>query len=459
MSGANDPDLPSEASEVARRLEDDGVAAVALGFVGPSAIVRVKTVPIGRFAQVAASGVGLSTLFNVGMSNDQFALLPGYIDGPSGDLRLRPDPAATVPLAAMPGWAWAPVDQYTKGGEPFAACPRAFARRMSDAFEDRGLSVQAAFEFEFSVGRHREDDGFDPAHGGPGYSDIALVGNHAFALDLITTMEAQGLQLQQFHPEYADGQFEMSIAPRAPVAAADAAMVVRQTVRAVAARHGWSASFAPRVEADTGNGMHLHLSLWEGDRNLLSGGTGPAGMQDRGEAFAAGLLHELPKLVAVAAPTCASYLRLQPHHWAGAMQCWGTENREAALRFIAAATPATAGSANLEIKPVDGTANPYLAVGAMLAAGLHGLDAADRLPPSTEEDPTLLQDEVREERGVRQLPASLPEAVERLAESSVLRDAMGEFLFETFLGTRRGECEQYAGLDDDELIRSVRWRY
>jgi glutamine synthetase len=444
---------------VARHLEDAGVAAVALGFVGPSAIVRVKTVPIGRFAQVAVSGVGLSTLFNAGMSNDRFALLPGYIDGPSGDLRLRPDPSATVPLAAMPGWAWAPVDQYTQDGEPFAACPRAFARRMSDVFADRGLSVRAAYEFEFSVGTRGADGGFAPAHRGPGYSDIALVGNHDFALDLITTMEAQDLGLQQFHPEYADGQFELSIAPREPVAAADAAMVVRQTVRAVAARHGWSASFAPRVEADTGNGTHLHLSLWEGDRNLLSGGDGPSGMQERGEAFMAGILTELPKLVAVAAPTCASYLRLQPDHWSGAMQCWGTENREASLRFIAGATPSTAGGANVEIKPVDGTANPYLAVGAMMAAGLHGLDTGDHLPPSTEEDPTLLSDEVREERGVRQLPASLPEAAEELATSQVLRDAMGEFLFETFLATRRGECEQYAGLDDDELIRSLRWRY
>jgi glutamine synthetase len=459
VSGASGIDRPSEASEVARRLEDAGVAAVALGFVDPSAIVRVKTVPVGRFAQVAVSGVGLSTLFNVAMSNDRFALLPGYIDGPSGDLRLRPDPAATVPLAAMPGWAWAPVDQYTQEGEPFAACPRAFARRMADEYADRGLSVQAAYEFEFSVGRRREDGGFEPAHDGPGYSDIALVGNHGFALDLIVATEAQGLELQQFHPEYADGQFEMSIAPRDPVAAADAAMVVRQTVRAVAARHGWRASFAPRVEADTGNGTHLHLSLWEADRNLLSRGTGPAGMQERGEAFVAGILHELPALAAVAAPTCLSYLRLQPHHWSGAMQCWGTENREAALRFIAGSTAATAQAANVEIKPVDGTANPYLAVGAMLAAGLHGLGAADRLPPSTEEDPTLLPDDVRADRGVRQLPASLPEAVEQLAGSSVLRHAMGEFLFETFLATRRGECEQYAGLADDELIRRLRWRY
>jgi glutamine synthetase len=422
-------------------------------------IVRVKTVPVGRFADVVRSGVGLSTLFNVAMSDDRFALLPGAIDGPSGDLRLRPDPGATVPLAAMPGWAWAPVDQYTQEGEPFAACPRAFARRMAGAVEARGLSVRAAYEFEFSVGERLADGSFRPAHEGPGYSDIALVANHDFALDLIGTIEAQGLGLQQFHPEYADGQFEMSIAPRDPVAAADAAMVVRQTVRAVARRHGWHASFAPRVEADTGNGTHLHLSLWEGDCNLLAGGSGPAGMQDPGEAFAAGILRELPALVAVVAPTCLSYLRLQPHHWAGAMQCWGTENREASLRFIAGVTEAAASGANLEVKPVDGTANPYLAMGATLAAGLHGLEAGDRLPPSTGEDPTLLADDVREERGVRQLPASLPEAAEAFAASSVLREAMGTLLFETFLATRRGEAEAYAGLDDGELIRRMRWRF
>lgn len=459
MTPPTDTKRSFDPSEVARWLQDAGVEAVALGFVGPSAIVRLKAVPVGRFVQAATSGVGLSTLFNAAMSNDRFALLPGYIDGPTGDLRLRADPAATVPLAALPGWAWAPVDQYTKDGEPFEACPRGFARRMVGAYAERGLSVHAAFEFEFTVGRRIGDDGFEPAHHGPGYSDIALVANHAFALDLITASEEQGLGLQQFHPEYADGQFEMSIAPRDPVAAADAAMVLRQTVRAVAGRHGWSVSFAPRVEADTGNGVHLHLSLWEGERNLLSGGGGPAGMQERGEAFAAGILTELPALVAVAAPTCLSYLRLQPGHWAGAMQCWGTENREASLRFVAATTPETMGSANVEVKPVDGTANPYLVIGATLAAGLHGLDEGEALPPSTEEDPALLLEEVRTERGVRQLPASLQEAVERLSESTILRAAMGEFLFETFVATRRGESEEYAGLADDELIRRLRWRY
>ena len=452
-------DRPTDAAGVQAWLHESGVAAVVLGFVDPSTIVRAKTVPIARFAEVASSGVGLSTLFNVATSNDRFALLPGYIDGPSGDLRLRPDPAATVPLAAMPGWAWAPVDQYTQAGEPYPACPRAFAQRMVEAFGERGLSVRAVFEFEFSVGTKDADGALVPAHEGPGYSDIALVRNHDVALELITAMEAQGLGLQQFHPEYADGQFEMSIAPRDPVEAADAAMVTRQTVRAVARRHGLVASFAPQTGPDTGNGAHVHLSMWEGDRNLMAGGEGPAGMERRAEGFVAGILAELPAIVAVAVPTVLGYERLQPHHWSGAMQCWGTENREAALRFIQGVTTTTAGAANIEVKPVDGTANPYLTIGSLLAAALHGVEAGERLPPSTEEDPEGLPDDVKEARGIRQLPATLAEATERLAASDVLREAMGDFLFETFVATRRGECAQYEGLDDDEMIRRLRWRY
>lgn len=454
-----DAKRPTDAEGVAKWLADAGVSVVALPFVDSAAIVRTKVIPLSRFAEVAGGGVGLSILFNVAMSDDRFALLEGYIDGPSGDLRLRPDPAATVPLAALPGWAWAPVDQYTQEGEPFPACPRTFVRRTVERFAEAGLTVSSAYEIEFTVGRRDADDTFRPAHTGPGYSDIALVANHAFAHDLVTTFEAQGLELQQFHPEYADGQFELSIAPRDPVAAADAAMVARQTIRAVAARHGWIASFAPRVEADTGNGSHLHLSLWDADRNLLSGGDGPYGMSDRGEAFIAGILGEMPAISAIAAPTCASYIRLQPHHWSGAMNAWGLENREASLRFIAGATASTARAANIEVKPVDGTANPYLAIGAALAAGLDGIERRLRLPAPTEQDPSSLPADVRRERGIEQLPASLAEAAERLASSDVLHAAMGDFLFQTFLATRRGEAEANAGLDDDELIRRTRWRF
>jgi glutamine synthetase len=458
VSAGADRAAPSPA-DVAAELRERGVAAVALSFVDSATIARTKCVPIARFPEAAERGIGLSTLFNVAMSDDEFALAPGYIDGPSGDIRLRPDPAATVPIASMPGWAWAPVDQYRQDGTPFPACPRAFARRMLERAAAEGLSVAAAFELEFSLGLRSDDDAFVPAHRGPGYSDIALVENHPFALELITALEAQGLGLQQFHPEYADGQFELSIAPRDPVAAADASILIRQVVRSVASRHGCRASFSPQVAEGTGNGAHVHLSVWDGERNLLAGGDGPAGTTRAGGSFLAGVLNELPAIVAVSAPTVLSYLRLQPHHWSGATQCWGTENREAAIRFVAATEPSGAAAANMEVKPVDGTANPYLVVGSILAAGLHGVRTNATLPPSTEEDPSGLPEDVKDERGIRQLPASLGEAAEALAGSSVLSEAMGEFLFETYLSTRRREAERYADVPQDELIRRLRWRY
>ena len=453
------PLRPTEPAAVRRWLEEAGVRAVILGFVDAAAIVRAKVVPVRRFPAAATTGVGLSPLFNAAMSDDDFALSEGLIDGPSGDVRLRADAAATVPLAALPGWAWAPVDQRTKEGDPYPGCPRTFARRMVDAFTERGLSMHAAFEFECSIGVRDDGGGFRPAHDGPGYSDIALVRNADLLLEFVDAVEEQGLDLQQVHPEYGDGQFELSIAPTDPVAAADAAMVVRQTVRAVARRHGLEASFAPLVRPGTGNGVHLHLSLWEGDRPLLAGGDGPAGMHERGEAFTAGILRELPAIVGITVPTRVGYLRLQPHHWSGAMRCWGIENREAALRFVSGTTEGNAVGANVEVKPIDGTANPYLAVGALLAAGLAGLDAGERLPPSTQEDPLDLSEDVKASRGVEQLPASLPAAVDELAASEMLRAAMGDFLFGTFVATRRGECGKYEELDDEDLIAHLRWRY
>lgn len=446
------------AAGVARDLAAAGVSVVALGFVDSAAIVRTKVVPLARYEDAVAEGVGLSPLFDVAMSDDRFATVPGYIDGPSGDTRLRADPEATAPLSAVPGWAWAAVDQYQQDGTPHPACPRSFLRRTVERLADAGIAIRATFELEFSLGLDRGDDGFVPAHRGPGYSDIALAANHAFARDVVDALEAQGLGVRQFHPEYADGQFELSIAPRDPVAAADAALLTRQVVRTIAGRHGRRASFAPQVDVGTGNGAHVHVSAWDGERNLLSAGEGPAGMTDRGESFVAGILRELPAIVAVTAPTALSYLRLQPHHWSGATRCWGVENREAAIRFIA--DPRETGrGANAEIKPVDGTANAYLAMGAILAAGLSGVRSGDRLPPSTEEDPASLPETERRARDIEQLPATLAEAAERLAGSDVLRDAMGDFLFETFLATRRGEAERSAGVDDEELIRDLRWRY
>jgi glutamine synthetase len=182
-------------------------------------------------------------------------------------------------------------------------------------------------------------------------------------------------------------------------------------------------------------------------------------MTREGEAFIAGIYRDLPAVVAVTCPSPLSYARLQPHHWSGATLCWGQENREAALRFIMGMTGTRHGAANIEVKPIDGTSNPYLAMGSVLAAGAAGIADRLTLPLPTIEDPATLSEEEWERRRIRLLPGSLGDATDELAASSVLRKAMGDLLFETFLATRRADQVQYADVPEDEIVRQYRWRY
>ena len=242
--------------------------------------------------------------------------------------------AGPTVLAGQPGWAWAPVDRYTQQGRVYAACQRSFARRLTEAASEKGLELRMAFEVEWAVGTE-EGGQFRPACTGPAYGMTRIIELSDYCRDVVDALERQGLAVQQFHPEYAAGQLEVSVAASDPVGAADDSVLVRQTIRAVSARHGLQASFAPSVTARTvGNGGHVHLSVWRDGQNLLAGGPGRFGLSADGEAFAGGILAELPALTAVGAPSVASYLRLVPSHWAGVFQCWGLENREAALRLV-----------------------------------------------------------------------------------------------------------------------------
>lgn len=451
------------------RLGEQGVRAVALAVVDTAGITRVKCVPLGRYVDAARSGIGLSPVFSMATVLDTFPTSPA-IDGPAGDLRLVPDPAATVAMPAMPGWAWAPADQLTQQGETWPACPRSFAARLVDELEARGLRLQAAFEHEFFVGsreplRPLGDDATGdpvPAHVGPGYGSIPLTAHAELGLDLIETLDALGPGVMQFHPEYSSGQFEVSVAHEPAVAAADSALAVRQAIRSVVGRHGLDASFAPVVAPGlVGNGMHLHLSLCDAasGANLSSGGDGPAGMTDEAQAFFAGMLHELPALTAVACPSVVSYARLVPHHWAGAFAAWGVENREAAMRFVPGMTGTERTAANMELKIVDGAANPYLVIGTAIAAGLAGLDARRTLPEPVQVDPGSMSASARRRAGVRRLPTRLVDAVTALEASDVIRDAMGPMLFDACRIARRAEVEAFEGADPVEIVRAHRWRY
>ncbi|MEV0477256.1 hypothetical protein AB0I50_46725, partial [Streptomyces prunicolor] len=220
------------------------------------------------------------------------------------------------------------------------------------------------------------------------------------------------------------------------------------------------ASFAPAVFAQgVGNGGHIHLSAWRESANLHAGGDRRYGMTADAESFAAGILAHLPALTAVTAPSPASYFRLQPSQWAGVFTAWGRETREAAVRVVTGTAGQRAQAANLEVKPVDLAANPYLALGSLIAAGLDGLTSSAALPEETTGDPAHLGAAEAETRGVRRLPTSLAESVAEFRKDTQLRAALGPVLADAVIAVREGEIAAVAELDDEQVAAVYRWKY
>jgi glutamine synthetase len=452
--------LNIDAEAEVSQLREAGVTMVAITFVDNAGITRVKCVPVERLPHTASLGVGASPVFDTFCFDDSM-IVGRHLGGPDGDLRLIPDLERLVPLAAQPGWAWAPADKFTQDGPRFAGCQRNFAATQVAAAVAQGLTLRMAFESEWSVGRWpAEGDTFEPAFDGPAYGLIRLGQVAGYAGELVKALGAQGVTVEQFHPEYALAQLELSVAPNDPVGAADDVVLVRDTVRQVSAARGMRASFAPTVDPNgAGSGAHLHFSVADGDGSTMAGSSGPYGMTEVGAAFLAGVLRELPALCAVGAAHPTSYVRLQPSRWAGAWQCWGRETREAALRFVTGVAGTEAHAANAELKCFDATGNPYLVAGAVIAAGLAGVAEHLTLPPDITGDPAGLSDAERRELGITRLPTSLSEAAEAFAGSRVLAGAMGEVLHDTVLTMRRSDGQRFADTSHDELTALSRWRY
>jgi glutamine synthetase len=448
----------ARAEQLAGKLREDGVRGVVLSYVDTAGITRIKTVPVARLARATRWGVGMSTVFDVFLSNDLITST-AELGSPDGDLRLVPDLDRLVALAAQPGWAWAPVYRYTQSGEVWAACQRSFARKMVDAAGAAGLTLQMAIEVEWALGRDDVED-FVPASTGPAYGMTRLIELSDYLRDLLAALEDQGIQVEQVHPEYSDGQFEVSVAATDPVSAADDSVLVRQTIRALARRHGLRATFAPSVIAGhVGNGGHVHLSAWKDGRNVFAAGTGPFGMTGEGEAIAAGILHQLPALLAIGAPSPASYVRLVPSHWAGAFACWGHETRETALRLVTGNAGLETTAANLEVKCFDLAANPYLLVGALIAAALDGLRQERRLPPPVTGDPARFSTDELAAQGIRRLPTTLDEATAALSAATTLRAALGDTLTDAVLAVRRAEADRFRDTAPEDLVAALRWVY
>jgi glutamine synthetase len=439
-------------------LSERGVVGVATTFVDNSGVARVKAVPLERLPHLAAWGVGSSVSFDR-FRFDDWIVGAGEGREAVGDLRMMPDVRRVVPLAAQPGWAWAPADRYAQDGSPHPQCGRLLLSSLVSSQQASGITMKAAVEIEWVVSSAPGDD-LVPGVSGPAYGMARLVDASDYSRDVLTALAESGVTVEQFHPEYAPGQLELSVAPEDPVSAADTSVLVRTVIAGVGARHGLRTSFSPKVAVPgVGNGGHVHVSLWRDGTNLMAGGAAEHfGLSPDGEAFAAGVLTHLPALMAVGAPGVTSYLRHLPSHWAGTYACWGLENREAAVRMVTGSPGASSSAANIEVKCFDLHANPYLVFAGLIAAGLAGLSSSSRLPDPVDVDPAVLSADELEARGVRLLPRTVTDAADAFEADPVVTSAFGSDLSASILALRRSEAELFDGVSDEDVAASTRWQ-
>jgi glutamine synthetase len=375
-----------------------------------------------------ARGVGwvpTNTMINA------FGAIPATPFGTEGDLLLVPDAAAEVKVEfgdGGPDEHFYLGDLRTLDGQPWACCPRDFLRRALAALHRAaGVSLVSAFEHEFTY------TGIEPRPGGA-YSLDAFRRQGGFAELLVAALRAAGAEPESFMPEFGAGQFEIVCEAAGGIRAADRAVVVREITRAAAHRLGQRAIFAPILDpAGTGNGVHIHLSFRDqGGGPALYDAAAPLGLSALGRRFAAGVLHHLPALCAITAPSAASYIRLRPNRWAPTRADLAAQDRGAALRICPVAPgPLAARQFNLEYRVADAAASPYLALGAVVWAGVDGITRA--LDPPAEAAP---------------LPASLPAALDALEACAPARHWFGETCLGAYLMHKRAEAAAMEGLDE-----------
>ena len=379
--------------------------------------------------------------------------------GSRGDLRLLPDKASgvRVELPDLSPLHFFLSDAANTDGSPWNSCPRTLLKDALARLErEAGLRLVASFEQEFLL----RSPALEP---GLGFSFGAQRLVEPFGPLVMAALGQAGLEPEMFLPEYGEGQFEIPCAPADGLAAADRAAALREVVREVARTLGYRASFAPMSDPEgVGNGVHVHLSLVDGEGRPVFYDPGrPGGLSAVAAGFAAGILEHLPALCAFTAPSVVSYLRLGPHHWSAGFGYLGERDREATIRIPPLATLGGGDPArqfNLEFRAADGAACPHLALAVLVLAGLRGI--SDDLPPPhlMEKDPSELDEGERERLGVRPLPGSLGEALQALEADAVVHSWLSKDLLACYLSVKRTEisllkdadpkeaCERYLGV-------------
>ena len=420
---------------VLRTVEERGVRLIRLWF----------TDVLGRHKSVAISPAELETVFDEGLQFDGSSI-DGFSRIQESDVLAVPDPGTfeLLPWAAEDepsGTMFCDITQLD--GSPFPGDPRQVLRRNLARARDAGFEMFCAPEVEFFYFAEA-NGGIPQPLDGASYFDLTTADvSSDLRKRTLHMLEALSIPVEYSFHEDSPSQHEIDLQYTDALSMADAVMTLRLTVKKIALEQGVHATFMPKpLNGVQGSGMHTHLSLFRDGQNAFHGPDGDEGLSDVGKGFIAGLLRHAREITAVTNQLVNSYKRINEGYEAPRYVSWARDNRSALVR-VPIPKPGKVDSTRIEYRALDPACNPYLAFSVLLAAGLRGVEQGMELPPEARVNLYDLSRGEQRDLGVDNLPVDLSEALDEMEASSLVRDTLGDHIFEWFLRNKRAEWNEY----------------
>jgi len=431
------------AQDVLKRIEEDGVEFVRFWFTDVFGQLKSFAVGVEEIPAALEEGMGFD-----GSS------ITGFNRIEESDMIAMPDPSTYTVLP----WRTAAngengkvarlfCDIYRPGEGNYIGDPRYVMRRAIERMEGMGFDhfyVGPELEFFYFEDDQVGEDGKPKILDKGGYFDLTtLDAGSDLRRDTVRALREVGIPVEYTHHEVGPSQHEIDLRYRDGLSMADAAMTYRIVVKEIAQQHGVYATFMPKpLFGENGSGMHTHMSLFQGSKNAFYDEGGQYHLSQTAKHFIAGLLKHAREMAAIFAPTVNSYKRLVPGYEAPVYVAWSQRNRSALVR-VPMYQPGKEQATRCELRCPDPSCNPYLTFAVLLQAGLEGIEKGYEIPDAMETNLYDLSHDEREARGIEQLPETLGEAIEVMAQSDLVRRALGDHIFERYIELKRQEWEDY----------------
>ncbi|MFA6055333.1 MAG: glutamine synthetase family protein, partial [Thermodesulfovibrionales bacterium] len=398
---------------------------------------------LGQLKSFAVPVAELEFAFNEGMGFDGSSI-KGFARIDESDMIARPDPSTFVILPWRPkekAVARMFCDIYEPDGSPHKGDPRYILKVNLEKAKKKGFTLYVGPELEYFY--FRNDKGTEPLDEG-GYFDYPLDAAEDLRRDTILTLETMGIQVEYSHHEVAHSQHEIDLRYADALTMADIVMTYRIVVKEIAKQYNVYASFMPKpVFGQNGSGMHTHQSLFTGNRNAFFDPKDQYFLSDTAKKYIAGLLTHVKEITLILNQWVNSYKRLVPGYEAPVYICWARRNRSTLVR-VPLYKPGKETATRVELRSPDPSCNPYLAFACMLNAGLKGVEKGYRMPDPVEMDVYHMSPEERKKYDIDSLPGSLNRAIEYAESSDLLRETLGDHIFENFITSKKVEWDDYS---------------